>query len=329
MALLDTAGEVLRIVTDTFAYLILDGTDEIVPFQIEIIDGYRGETFTEFGIEQGSRLEIIWDPVSKSLQSAKSPPRDSTRSVPKDGYSSRIPRSLGGEALRESKASSNQKLLNPDDKPARKINVTRAVNPEVRAFRKLVDCGALLPGDLLLSQSLSPDSISQLIEDVQVRGGYHKLDARWTHAAMYLGDGENVVEATFDNILAGGSVRITSLDEYCDGTYALRFRRSEDFGDEANGWRLCVRALSRMRQPYDFGHAAKLWWDVCVRKTGFYVGKNRRVTSLAVICSTLYADAYNEAHGRRLGEVGGVCVPAWLSGTDEFFDVSVSWLEFD
>ena len=39
---------------------------------------------------------------------------------------------------------------------------------------------------------------------------------------MYLGDQENVVEATFDDIHSVGSVRITSIDEYSDGRYALR-----------------------------------------------------------------------------------------------------------
>ena len=38
---------------------------------------------------------------------------------------------------------------------------------------------------------------------------------------MYLGDGANIVEATFDDLYSPGSVRITSLDRYCTGSHAL------------------------------------------------------------------------------------------------------------
>ena len=118
---------------------------------------------------------------------------------------------------------------------------------------------------------------------------------------------------------------MTPLDEYCRGDTVLRFRRSKFITGDA-GWLLCVRALSRLRQPYDFLQAARLWWDVFIRRTGFYDGRNRQATSEAVICSTLYAEAYNETLRRRLGEIGGVCVPAWLSISDEFADLDVGWL---
>lgn len=206
--------------------------------------------------------------------------------------------------------------------------VRRAISPEVRTFGKVVDSSQLRPGDLMLSQDLEADAISTLIASVQADGGYAAADARWTHAAMYLGDDENVVEATFENLTSGGSVRMTSLDNYCHGNYALRFRRSKFIESAENGWRLCIRALSRIRQSYDFIQAARLWWDVRIRNNTFNVGNNRRSTAEAVICSTLYAEAYDEALRRRLGEIGGVCVPAWLSVSDEFDDVDVGWLRF-
>ncbi|WGJ16305.1 hypothetical protein QEV83_08725 [Methylocapsa sp. D3K7] len=157
-----------------------------------------------------------------------------------------------------------------------------------------MNCSNLQPGDFLLSQTLDKDAISSLIEKVQRDGGYAADDGKWSHA-MYLGDQENVVEATFDDIHSGVSVRITSIDEYSDGRYALRFRRPRKVTSESDGWKLCVRALSRLCQPYAFAQAAKLWWDVVIRKSGFYSGRNQRTTSEAVICSTLYADSYNEA----------------------------------
>lgn len=206
--------------------------------------------------------------------------------------------------------------------------VRRAISPEVRAFGKIVDTSQLRPGDLMLSQDLESDAISTLIRTVQTEGGYAAADARWTHAAMYLGDGENVVEATFESLTPGfsGSVQMTSLDDYCKGNYVLQFRRSKHIDSPESGWRLCIRALSRMRQKYDFMQAAKLWWHVRIRNNTFNVGSNPRTATQAVICSTLYAEAYDEALRRRLGEIGGVCVPAWLSLSDEFDDLDVGWL---
>ena len=110
-----------------------------------------------------------------------------------------------------------------------------------------MNCSDLQPGDFLLSQTLDKDAISSLIEKVQRDGGYAADNSKWSHAAMHLGDQENVVEATFDDIHSGGSVRITSIDEYSDGRYALRFRRPRKVTSKSDGWKLCVRALSRLR----------------------------------------------------------------------------------
>src|SRR5262249_42111189 len=159
-----------------------------------------------------------------------------------------------------------QIVLRPDAAEKSRTVVRRAISPEVRAFGKVVDTSQLRPGDLMLSQDLDADTISRLIASVQGDGGYAADDARWTHAAMYLGDGENVVEATFESLTSGGSVRMTSLDDYCHGNYVLRFRRSKYVKSAENGWRLCIRALSRIRQPYDFMQAAQLWWDVRIRR---------------------------------------------------------------
>jgi hypothetical protein len=180
-----------------------------------------------------------------------------------------------------------QKILHPVVPATARIKAPRAINPEARAFGKLVDCAPLQPGDLLLSQELHPDVVSKVIAKVQLNGGYSEQDAQWTYAAMYLGDGVNVIEATFDSVFSSGSVRITSLDHYCQGKYALRFRRSKHVLSAQNGWLLCIRALTRLKQPYSFAHAAKLWWDVVIRKCGFHDAALQRPTSKATICSML------------------------------------------
>jgi hypothetical protein len=215
--------------------------------------------------------------------------------------------------------------LHPGSAATSKASAARALPQATRRFGKLVNSTVLKPGDLLLSRELNPDRISTHITTVQVEGGYEEIDGRWTHAAMYVGDDSNVVEATFDGLTSGGSVRLTSLDTYCEGAHALRFRRSKFVKDDRDGWRVCIRALSRLKEPYSFVHLVEMWFNVVFRGKGFYSDERYGHAADAIVCSTLYADAYNEALRRSLGEVNGLCVPAWLSASDEFEDLDVPW----
>jgi hypothetical protein len=312
-------GEVIRVATNTLAYLVLNNRKEILSFTPNLVENNEGKNFEELGIVDGSVVDVSRRFGNDFMISVLQLERLAMRADDHSHYSD-LPRPEIGDSR-----GSPQLTLHPDKEARSRFIARRAISPETRSFGKLIDCAPLQPGDLLLSCDLKPDIVSNLIAKVQLDGGYAEADARWTHAAMYLGDDENLVEATFDNLFSAGRVRMTSLDEYCKGNYELRFRRSKYVNGNEYGWRLCVRALSRLRQPYDFAQAARLWWDVRVRKAGFSDGRNRRTASEAVICSTLYADAYDEAIRRRLGEIGGVCVPAWLSITDEFHDIDVDW----
>lgn len=73
--------------------------------------------------------------------------------------------------------------------------------------------------------SLQPDAVTRQIIAAQTRGGFGAEDARWQHAAVYLGDGY-VIEAT----LRG--VRYAPIYPYL-GSYRLRLRRR--IGLEAEG----------------------------------------------------------------------------------------------
>jgi hypothetical protein len=142
---------------------------------------------------------------------------------------------------------------------------------------------------------------------------------------MYVGDGTNVIESTFETLFDAG-VRLTSFDSYCQGAHFLRIRRPRHFKIERDGWRACVCAMAKLNRSYDFRDALSMWFKVRFRKKSFNSKDVRRSDSEMVICSTLYADAYNEATRRSLGEINGICVPAWLSLSDEFKDVAVSWV---
>jgi hypothetical protein len=206
--------------------------------------------------------------------------------------------------------------------------ISSALPLMTRKFGKVLNLNDLMPGDLLLTREITPDKISAQISEVQSKGGYSTSDSVWTHAAMYVGDDIHVVEATFDNITSGGNVRLTKLDTYCDGKYALRFRRSKFISNEREGWRICVCALKRLGDPYDIPFITEMWCKVVWGKNGFYNDYFKEgFTKKAVVCSTLYAEAYSEATRRILGEVNGICVPAWLSAADDFLDIEVGWMK--
>jgi hypothetical protein len=140
----------------------------------------------------------------------------------------------------------------------------------------------------------------------------------------------SAMEALAREILAQGPWqwgKIARLEEYYDGKSLLRFRRSKKVNQERDGWKLCVCALARLKDPYDLFAAVKMWVKVYLFGSGFYNHKRGQSTSDAAVCSTLYADAHNEALGTNLGQRSGVCVPATLSGSDEFVDIDVSWLK--
>jgi len=316
-----TRGEIIRKATDSFGYILLDDPKTIQPFDIALIENYQGQTFKEYGLSEGAHVDVDWNSGKNRIEQIRLLPRDSVRVR---SFGQETNPDIPGPPNPAASAELEQKVLHPADEPRSEMRLNRAVSRETRSFGKLIDCSRLQPGDVLMSWDVENDGISKAIVNLQETGGYGKNHARWSHVAIYLGDDQNVVEATFDSLLSFGSVRITSLDEYARSNYALRFRRFRNFVPD-DGWRLCIRALSRMRQPYDFLTAASLWWDVVIRGGGFYDGRNRRTTSEAVICSTLLADSYNEVTRRTLGEVGGACVPAWISLSNEFEDVEVNW----
>src|SRR5437879_5728534 len=65
----------------------------------------------------------------------------------------------------------------------------------VRNFGYVPDVFRWLPGDLILTSPLRPNHLNSMITRMQQRGGYDEKDSRWTHAAMYAGDGMKICEA--------------------------------------------------------------------------------------------------------------------------------------
>lgn len=184
------------------------------------------------------------------------------------------------------------------------------------------------PGDLLLTRDHNPDFFSRKIVKYQIDGGYHKADAEWTHAAVYVGDNHNVCEATVpDWRLWKGRVILTHLFSYCGG-YDLRLRRSKHIDTPDKGWRMVVEAMTQLGKPYDVERIIEIAMKVN-KETGFwtrdlFVGGARR----ALICSTLYADSHNKVAAKDIGEKSsGVSLPAYLSQCGDFDDIPLKWAQ--
>src|SRR6476659_3689762 len=87
--------------------------------------------------------------------------------------------------------------LLPSTPATRSVPAKGVLPPAARKWGRMLDLEDLEPGDLILFRPVNPnlDKISQLIIAAQMQAGFSEEDARWTHAAVYLGDGELICEA--------------------------------------------------------------------------------------------------------------------------------------
>lgn len=221
--------------------------------------------------------------------------------------------------------------LLPKAPPCGRIQADRELPQEARAFGRILDLSGLEPGDLILTRPVDPNSdrISRSIMEAQERGGFHRRHAQWTHAAVYLGDGEHICEANFKLPDMRDGVVLRSAFHYCDGTYALRARRPRNMTPQQR-IRIAIGALTSIGKSYNFiqvlqfAHAA--WTG-----QGFWASTPRgpRISPRALVCSTLYQDAYNFAFLGTTVRMGALCTPAHLSASPDFEpdDPPLGWLE--
>ena len=320
-----------RVDDDGLGYANVEGRS--VSFTADSIQGYLGQPLAELGIVEGATIGFVRDNEGRIVEVHPSPKDEEfttngNGSITSRGFFESPQAADPPQQFTALPSNDNQGELHPEAPCGGRIRPGRALPPKTRDFGRLIDTSKLQAGDLLLTRDMSGESwISNTIADVQKRIGYGDPDARWVHAAMYLGDGANVVEATVDPHLVGSDVRITHLDDYCDGSNILRFRRSTFITQERDGFLVCLRALSKLRKPYSVIGAFKAWWDVRIGGAVAWESDGRNILSKCVVCSTLYADSFNQALRLSLGEINGVCAPAWFSATNDFVDVQTQWLE--
>lgn len=152
----------------------------------------------------------------------------------------------------------------------------------------------------------------------QEKGGYSQEDARWHHAAVYLGE-SRLCEAT------SSGVHTDYIYKYI-GSHLIRVRRGCSLNAD-DGWKIALNAMFRLGAPYSYGGIGRMF----VRSIrGFWnksFGPSAGATK-AEICSKLYADAYTLTTSRVLENAAGETpTPAALSATGELADVATCWRE--
>ena len=192
------------------------------------------------------------------------------------------------------------------------------IPPVLRRVGRFPNTDDWLPGDLVLMSKIQPDLNQRAIIGAQERGGFEPLDARWQHAAVYLGE-NGLCEA------AGSGVRVSSLITEYVGSHLLRVRRPDL--DVHERYRLCMKSLTRTPEPYDWLGAFVL---LLQSVSGFWRQGPRSVLpphSGPVICSELYAWSYLQVASRLLvkPDPGRPLTPADLSMSTELEYVPVCW----
>lgn len=159
--------------------------------------------------------------------------------------------------------------------------------------------------------------IGKAIRSVQTMGGYAHEDARWEHAAVYIGDGA-LCEANRKG------VQIGSIFDYA-ADHLIRIRRNTSLTQDER-WELVVNALKQQNYHYGFLSICSILWKA---RGGFYRSQGKPVSfpKSAVICSELYADAHVRVCGQALGNLrSGEVTPASLSIDTTLHDVPAQWV---
>jgi hypothetical protein len=190
--------------------------------------------------------------------------------------------------------------------------------PSVRRFGFVPDIEQLLPGDLILSRTTSPGWIDNQIAKSQGSGGFAAENARWTHAAVFIGD-DQLVEA-----LPLQGVVQHSIYSYIPSEI-IRVRRRPGLSD-AQRHRIAIHAMTSLRTRYSVFSAVKLGMDL---SRGLWNSNALRTNRYIVICSQLYFDSILEILKIRLDgcPTEAPTTPAHLGATADLTDVSVDWLQ--
>jgi hypothetical protein len=88
--------------------------------------------------------------------------------------------------------------------------------------------------------------------------------------------------------------------------------------------------MTHLRKPYAFWDLLRMGVRALTGKGFWTAGVGPPLFPTALVCSTLYADAFARLTRRVLGEQNnGYCTPAYLSQCTEFQDIQPEWRPID
>lgn len=220
-----------------------------------------------------------------------------------------------------------QVFLDPEriGRTAAEIEAPAQLPDRVRKFGHLPDLNVWRPGDLLLFSALEPNDIQKEIGETQRRLEYADEDARWHHAAVYVGDGY-LCEARPGWI--SPVARVRRVVDYV-GRHRIRVLRDEQLLESSPdaGFRIAIAALKRLDRPYSIGTVIGQWLDSFSPDP---VEHGVRAPKRGMVCSQLFYEAYLEVADRRpmrstIAEAR-LPLPAALSASDRLDDEKkVAW----
>jgi hypothetical protein len=175
-------------------------------------------------------------------------------------------------------------------------------------------------------RSITPDRLGQRIVSAQVEGGFAAKHAQWTHAAVYLGDGEHICESTIKEPGFRWGVIMRSIHFYSNKECALKARRPKLLTMEQRIG-IALGAVNRIGDGYNFREVFQLGRAAYSGRGFWQTNVKQRISPSALVCSTLYQDAYNFSFRGTAVKMGSLCTPAHLSASADFDEVTqLSWL---
>lgn len=176
------------------------------------------------------------------------------------------------------------------------------------------------PGDLILVSAVTPGLVGRAITRTQLRMGFAAADARWQHAAMYIGK-DLICEAT------RSGVKAVHFYKYVKQPHLIRLRR-EPALSAAQRLQMVVEALQMLSYQYSTRSIWRLVWRDWRRRLGLLNGPVG-LTLGATICSQMYNDAFGLAQGQpAVFTPHWTVTPADLSRTPNLQDVTgLQWVQ--
>lgn len=174
------------------------------------------------------------------------------------------------------------------------------------------------PGDLLLFSAVEMNGVQRAIVKAQERLGYAEEDAKWHHAAVYVGD-RTLCEATFPRGVRYQRISDIFLES------RIRIRRNPQLNVRER-YGIAIRALMRLTRPYAFWFVLGSWLRSQNSPFTAVFSRELRAKGNAFICSELYHEAYMAVTSQLLlADPDRDVIPAHLSVCQELDDIPAAW----